>query len=233
MLARNGERAMPITLYYHPLSSFCHKVLIALYEHNMAFERRIVDVGNEADRAALTALWPFAKFPLIWDAATQRAVPESSIIIEFLDQTLASTGADHAPLIPLHAATALTVRLWDRTMDHYVQRPMQAVVANEYSAVKTDSAENRRTLSTAYALLNAQLQGREWLASPSFSLADCAAAPALFYGATVQPIPEELTNLHAYISRVFARPSVQRVLAEAKPYFEMYPFASQIPARFR
>jgi glutathione S-transferase len=224
---------MALTLYYHPLSSFCHKVLIALYEHNMAFEPRIIDLGNEADRAALSALWPFAKFPLLWDASTQRAVPESSIIIEFLDQILASGGANHTPLIPADAATALAVRLWDRTMDHHVQRPMQAIVANEYSAVKTDAAANRSTLSTAYALLDTQLQDREWLASPSFSLADCAAAPALFYGATVQPIPEALTNLHAYILRVFARPSVQRVLAEAKPFFKMYPFASQIPARFR
>jgi glutathione S-transferase len=101
---------MSLTLYYHPLSSFCQKALIALYEHGIDFEKRIIDLGNDADRAELQALWPIGKFPVIRDHAQQRSVPETTVIIEYLDRFYAG----QSRLIPDDWDTALEVRLWDR-----------------------------------------------------------------------------------------------------------------------
>lgn len=219
---------MSLTLYYHPLASFCHKVLIALYENGTAFEPRIIDLGKQADRAELEALWPLCKFPVIRDHARDRNVAESSVIIEYLDQFY--SGKER--LIPADAEPALEVRLWDRVFDSHVQEPMQAIVADRIFNTNADLARQRATLLTAYGMVERQLAGRSWIAGAAFSLADCAAAPALFYAATVQPFPPEYTALQAYFERLMARPSVQRVMQEAKPYFSMYPFAQQIPQRF-
>ncbi len=218
---------MSLTLYYHPLASYCHKVLIALYEHDIAFEPRLIDLGAEADRAELGALWPFCKFPLLRDHERQRTVPESSIIIEYLDPF-----ADRPPLIPRDANDALQVRLWDRIVDSYVHEPMQDIVLDHLRGTRSDTSGLRATIQTAYGLLDTQLATRPWLAGQTFSMADCAAAPALFYAHTLEAFPEPLVHLRAYFDRLMERPSVQRVLAEAKPYFPMYPFYSAIPARF-
>ena len=219
---------MSLTLYYHPLASYCHKVLVALYEHDIAFEPRIIDLGAEEDRAELGALWPFCKFPLLRDHERQRTVPESSIIIEYLDPF----AAPRPPLIPSDINEALQVRLWDRMVDNYVHEPMQDIVLDHLRGAKGDVSGLRATIQTAYALMDTQLATRPWMAGPTFSMADCAAAPALFYAHTLEPFPEPLVHLQAYFDTLMARPSVQRVLAEAKPYFPMYPFYSAIPARF-
>ena len=220
---------MALTLYYHPLSSYCHKVLIALYEHGVDFERRIIDLGNEADYAELKALWPPAKFPVIRDHSRARTVAEASIIIEYLDHYFPGNGR----LIPLGWHAALDARLWDRVFDHHVQGAMQEIVNDHFREVHRDLFKERKALATAYGMLEDRLDGRTWAAGEEFSMADCAAAPALFYASTMVPIPEQYVHLEAYFERLMARPSVARVLDEAKPYFKMFPFAQAIPPRFR
>ena len=220
---------MAITLYYHPLSSFCHKVLIALYEHGTAFEKRMIDLGVEEDRAELEAIWRIRKFPVIWDHARERDVPETSIIIEYLDHFY--PGA--ATLLPKDWEAAHDVRLWDRFFDNHVQGPMGAIVLDRITGSKGDMAGQRAALATAYRMIEERMAPREWIAGDAFSMADCAAAPALFYAATLESFPAETRHLTAYFERLMARPSVRRVLEEAKPYFSMYPFEEAIPARFR
>lgn len=220
---------MPLTLYYHPLSSYCHKVLIALYENGLEFEKRLVDLSNEADRAELQARWPIGKFPVIHDYTRQRDVPESTIIIEYLDRFYPGP----QPLVPEDREAALEVRLWDRFFDLYVQGPMQRIVADRLFSLHGDLNKERALLSTAYSMLERQMASRIWVASEAFSLADCAAVPALFYASTLLPFPGDCGHLSAYFERLIQRPSVQRVIDEAKPYFQFYPFAEAIPLRFR
>jgi glutathione S-transferase len=218
---------MSLTLYYHPLASFCHKVLIALYEHDIVFDKRLIDLGAESDRNALRSVWPVCKFPVIKDG--ERVVPESSTIIEYLDHVHAGA----VRLLPADWEAALAVRLWDRHFDNYVQGPVQQIVLDRLRGADADMSQERALLATSYAMIDQQLAGRTWIAGHDFSMADCAAAPALFYAATLVPFAEGQANLGAYFERLMARPSVRRVLDEAKPYFAMYPFAEAIPERFR
>jgi len=220
---------MPLTLYYHPLSSYCHKVLVALYEQAIEFEKKIIDLTSEADRSVLQALWPPCKFPVIRDHARQRNLAESSVIIEYLDHF----HAGQHPLIPADWDTALEVRLWDRFFDLHVQTPMQQIVADRLRGTHGDLTRERAALMTAYGMLERQLAGRTWVASPDFSLADCAACPALFYASTLLPFPTDYRHLQGYFERLTQRPSFQRVIDEARPYFSLYPFAEAIAQRFR
>jgi glutathione S-transferase len=220
---------MALTLYYHPLSSFCHKVLIALYEHGIDCQRRIIDLSSEADRAELSALWPLCKFPVIRDDANPQGLAESSVIIEYLDRAYC---AQHC-LLPGDCDIALQVRLWDRFFDQYVQGPLQRIVADRLHGANGDLSGERAMFTTAYGMLERQLASRTWVASPDFSLADCAAAPALFYASTLVPLPDDHPHLNGYFDRLTQRPSVQRVIDEAKPWFAFYPFAEAIPQRFR
>jgi glutathione S-transferase len=220
---------MTLTLYYHPLSSFCHKVLIALYENNIKFEPRIIDLSDDGDRAELQAMWPFCKFPVIRDHTRKRDVPETTVIIEYLDHFFAGD----RPLIPSDWEDALTVRLWDRFFDNYVHVPMQAIVGDRIRGSKGDMTIPRSTLETAYGMIDRHMEAKTWVSSQGFSLADCAAAPALFYASTLQPFPDNLSHLRIYFDRLAKRPSFRRVIEEAKPYFSLYPFAENIPQRFR
>jgi glutathione S-transferase len=219
---------MPLTLYYHPLASYCHKVLIALYENAIEFEKRIIDLADDADRAELQALWPIGKFPVISDHLRQRALPEATIIIEYLDRYYPGEQL----LIPNDWEAALEVRLWDRFFDNYVQEPMQQIVSDRLRSANADLSKQRSTLETAYAMLDHRMASRIWVAGQDFSLADCAAAPALFYASTLLPFPKEFKHLSAYFDRLTRRLSVQRVIDEARPYFSLYPFADAIPKRF-
>ena len=220
---------MALTLYYHPLASFCWKVLIALYENGTTFEKRVINLGDPADKAALEELWPFAKFPALRDPAHQRDVAETSIIIEYLDRFWAGP----QPLIPTDWDDALEVRLWDRVFDNHVQGPMQQIVADRMRNTRLDLTKERATLLTAYRMLDRHLASRTWVGRKMFSMADCAAAPALVYASTLEPIPGELGRLGEYFERLLKRASFQRVLEEAKPYFQFYPFAENIPPQFR
>ena len=193
------------------------------------FERRIIDLADAADRAELQALWPIGKFPVIHDHARQRSVPEATVIIEYLDRLY--PGQHH--LVPGDWDTALEVRLWDRFFDNYVQHPMQQIVSDRLLGANGDLTRERSLLTTAYGMLERQLASRTWVASADFSLADCAASPALFYASTLQPFPVNCSHLHAYFDRLTQRPSFQRVIDEARPYFALYPFAEAIAQRFR
>ena len=155
---------MPLTLYYHPLSSYCHKVLIALYENGVHFERRLINLGEEADRVELSALWPLAKFPVLKDDERDVALPESSIIIEHLDRHYPSTH----PLLPLDADAALQVRLWDRIVDNHVHSPLQRIVGDKIANGRANMDGLRETIGIAYAILDRQLAGRDWLAARPF-----------------------------------------------------------------
>jgi glutathione S-transferase len=223
---------MSLTLYYHPLASFCHKVLIALYEADISFHGRIIDLSNAEQHAEITALWPVGKFPVLRDEQRERTLPESSIIIEYLGRHFAGA----AGLLPDDAGARLEVRLWDRVFDNYVQAPMQKIVADrlrpEGEHDPRGVADARATLAIAYDTLERQLAQGEWAVGDRFTMADCAAAPALFYAAIVEPMPPRHTRLGDYFERLMSRASVRRTLDEARPYFPMFPFKDAIPARF-
>lgn len=223
---------MALALHYHPLSSYCHKVLIALYEMDLAFERHLLDLADPAVRDAFLRLWPTGKMPVLVDAG--EVVPESSIIIEHLQQR----HAGRARLIPADPQAALEVRLWDRLFDQYVMTPMQAIVADRLRpAAQRDAAAVARgeaALAASYEMIDRHVgPGRTWAAGGGFSMADCAATPALFYAATLVPLPPRLPHLCAYFERLLARPSVARTLEEARPYLRFYPAREGLAPRFR
>ncbi|TWB61825.1 glutathione S-transferase [Rhizobium sp. ERR 922] len=224
---------MSLILYQHPLASFCHKVLMALYENGTPFESRIIDLGNAESRASLVRLWPLAKFPVLRDEALDSTVPETSIIIEYLDRHY--PGATQ--LLPTELSDALCVRLWDRFFDLYVQEPMQAIVADVRRTDENRSPQSvgdaETLLRTAYGMIEKQLDGKIWITGDSLTMADCAAAPALFYAETLVPFAKEHGRLRAYYQRLIERPSFARVLQEAMPYFHMYPYSDKLPAQFR
>ena len=223
---------MTLTLLFHPLSSFCHKVLIALYENDTPFQPRIIDLGDAASRARLIELWPLAKFPVLRDEERNRSVPETSIIIEYLQL--------HYPgpvrLLPDDAEARLQVRLWDRFFDLHVNVPVQKIVGDRLKPEERRDAQGveqeKAALATAYGVLEKQLAGKEWAVGDAFTMADCAAAPALFYASILQPFGPQHRGLSAYFERLLQRPSVARTLAEARPYFSMFPYKEAMPARF-
>jgi glutathione S-transferase len=219
------------TLHYHPLSSYCHKVLIALDELAITVERRLLNLGDAAERAAFLALWPTGKMPLLVDEG--RPIPETSIIIEHLQRHHATPGRT---LIPHEPDAALTVRLWDRLFDQYVMTPMQALTADllrpEADRDSINVARAREGLQSAYAWIDRHLEGRNWVASETFSMADCAAAPALFYAVTHVPLGPQHTRLAAYFDRLMDHPSVARAIDEARPFFKYYPGRAGLSRRF-
>lgn len=219
---------MSLSLFYHPLSSYCQKVLIALYEAGIPFKGQIIDLGSEYDRATLSTHWSLCKFPVIRDTVRERSLPESSIIIEYLDNYY--PGA--ARLVPRDCESAIDVRLWDRIYDNYVQTPVQQIVAHRLKRSSADMSGHRSLLESTYRIIDKQVKSSAWAASDDFSLADCAAAPALFYANTLQPLPLELRYLNEYFERLMGRASVKRTLEQARPYFNLYPFAAAIPQRF-
>jgi glutathione S-transferase len=215
---------MSLTLHMHPLSSYCWKALIALYENDTPFEARVLDLSDPAVIAAFKALWPTTKMPLLCDTAQDRTVPETSIIIEYLQTAYPGP----VRFIPDDPDAALRTRLMDRLFDLYVMTPMQAIVADRIrpADVAKDPygvAQARRQLAMAYDLLETELAGRTWAAGEDFSLADCAAAPALFYANKLAPLDEDHPSVSAYLDRLLTRPSFVRVLQEAEPYFAMFP----------
>ncbi|MBB3410120.1 glutathione S-transferase [Rhizobium sp. BK316] len=224
---------MALVLYQHPLASFCHKVLIALYENATPFENRFVDLADEQSSADLLRFWPVGKIPILRDETRDSTVPETSVIIEYLDR--------HYPgpvsLVPEETNAGLQVRLWDRFFDLYVQVPMQKIVIDrlrpEGSADPHGVNEARGMLSLAYDMVEKQIDGKAWITGDAFTMADCAAAPALFYARTLVPLTEKRPELEAYYRRLLERPSFARVLKEALPYFKFYPYKEDLPDEFR
>jgi glutathione S-transferase len=214
---------MSLHLYFHPLSSFCQKVLIAFYENDTPFERHIVDLSDATSSAEFKKIWPIGKFPVVRDEAKERTIPESSIIIEYL--------AQHYPgrvqLVPTDADLARQTRLRDRFYDLYVQVPMQKVVGDRLRAAGKSDPHGvelaKASLQTAYRMIDEEMASKMWAMGDAFGMADCAAAPALFYANMVMPFGETHKNVARYFDRLMARPSYARAVEEARPYFHLFP----------
>ena len=215
---------MALVLYGHPLSSYTQKVLIALHENGTAFDFHSIAPDAPQHVADWLQRWPLRKFPVLVDG--DATVAESSIIIEHLQ--LHHPGP--APLLPADAAAALPVRFLDRFFDLHVMSPVQGAVGAALTGQAGRRAEGlaqaRQALDLAYAWLDAELAGRTWAAGEAFTLADCAAAPALFYADWVQPIAPAFGTLRAYRARLLARPSFARAVDAARPFRPLFPLGA-------
>ncbi|HEX8625368.1 MAG TPA: glutathione S-transferase family protein [Allosphingosinicella sp.] len=214
---------MTLTLYYHPFSSFCQKVLVALYERQVPFEGVVVDPSDPDRKAAFERIWPMGKFPVLRDGVRDVTLPESSLIVEYLDR--AHPGPP--PMVPGDPDAALEARRWDRFFDHYVEHPLQKVVGDslrpEGARDPHGVAEARALLARAYDLLEDELGGGgTWVAGEAFTLADCGAAPALFYANMVQSFAGR-PRLEAYYGRLRRRPCFTRVVDEARAFRPFFP----------
>ncbi|WP_394824635.1 glutathione S-transferase family protein [Pendulispora albinea] len=218
---------MGLTLYSHPLASYCQKVLIALYELEVPFEQHVVDLMNPAAAAEHIARWPVGKMPLLHDGSNDRTLPESSIIIEYLDRHYSGKASGKAPLLPADTERALHVRLQDRFYDLYVQTHIQKIVGDRIrpaGASDPHGVDGAKTqLRTAYDMIERSMASQPWAAGAAFTMADCAAAPALFYANLVVPFGDTHPNAAAYLARLRERPSVARTFEEAKPYLHLFP----------
>jgi glutathione S-transferase len=220
---------MSLALYFHPLASFCWKVLIALYENDTPFTPHVVDLLNERERAEFLKISPLGKFPALHDSGSGHTVLESTIIIEYLAQRFPGRTA----LLPKDPDDALRARYWDRFHDFYVHEPMQKVVADRRRAPNPRDPygvqQAKAQLEASYAVIDGEMSGKTWALGEEFSLADCAALPALYYGNRVHPFGAHAVTA-AYLERLLARPSVARVIREATPYFHMFPEEPRSPA---
>ncbi|HEY0626737.1 MAG TPA: glutathione S-transferase family protein [Allosphingosinicella sp.] len=214
---------MTLRLYYHPFASFCQKALIALYENGTKFEKELVDLGDPDSRAAFQKVWPFAKFPVLRDEARSVTVPESSVVIDYLQR--------HYPgpvrLIPEDPEVAMRAHVLDRVFDNYVATPLTKIVTDHFRAEGRRDPEGveqaRALIATSYKMLDDELtHGGEWAVGDALTLADCAAAPALFYSNIAVPFGEH-RNLAAYYARLASRPSFARAVDEARPYRHVFP----------
>jgi glutathione S-transferase len=214
---------MSLKLYYHPLSSFCQKVLIALYENATPFEPVFVDFANSESRKAFLEIWPIGKFPVLKDEARDHLVPESTTIIEYL--------AQHFPgavkLVPDDPDVARQTRFRDRFFDLYVAVPMQKIVLDrlraegQHDPVGVDQA--RAQMKTALDLIDEAMAKKTWAMGETFTMADCAAAPALAYANRVMPFSDSHRHAGKYLQRLVSRPSFARALKEAEPYQKNFP----------
>jgi glutathione S-transferase len=211
-------------LFAHPFSSYSQKALIALYENEIPFTFRMLAPDNPENGAEFAARWPIQRFPILVDG--NRTIFEASSIIEYLDV--------HYPgrsrLIPVDPDLAIDVRMMDRVFDNYVMGMMQKSVLDAIRPPDVRDAhgvaEARAMLDAAYAWLDGRMADREWAVGEAFTLADCAAAPALFYADWAQPIPPRFANLTAYRQRLLARPSFARAVEEARPYRAFFPLGA-------
>jgi glutathione S-transferase len=218
---------MPLALYFHPLSSFCMKVLVALYENDTPFTPQIVDLFDEAQGTAFRAIWPVGKFPVLRDEGRNRIIPETSVIIAHLDR--------HYPgptrLVPEDPDLASQMHVYDRVFDNYVNQNMQRVVFDRLRpkdkrdpyGVEHAKAHLRTTLDMIERDIAGRTSTKPWVMGEDFTMADCAAAPALFYADKITPLKDNHPQVAAYLGRLMRRPSFLRVLKEAKPYFGMFP----------
>jgi glutathione S-transferase len=214
---------MSLTLYYHPLSSYCWKVLIALYENDTPFTAVNVNLGDPAERAMLLNLWPVGKFPVLRDAARDFVVPESSVIIDYLDRFYPG----RIRFVPEEPVAAWQTRLKDRFYDLHLHEHVQKIVGERLRPAgckdPTGVDVAKEKLQTALGMIDAEMATRTWAMGDAFSLADCAALPPLFYANKLMPYALSHPNAAAYLGRLLARPAATRVLKEAEPYLHMFP----------
>jgi glutathione S-transferase len=220
-----GTQPAALALYGHPFSSYTQKVLIALFENATPFTLRNLDPAAPGDHAAeWKRRWPLAQFPVLVDG--DRTVAESSIVIEYLQLTRPGP----VPLIPDDPATALDVRFMDRYFDLHVMAPVQhavgAALTGDAARRNEGVAKAAEKLERAYAWLEGQWAGRAWAAGDAFTLADCAAAPALFYSDWTHPIADRYPALRAYRAQLLARPSVAQAVDGGRPYRHYFPLGA-------
>jgi glutathione S-transferase len=215
---------MALSLYFHPLSSFCQKALIALYENGTPFTPQKVDLMDEKESAAFRQIWPVGKFPVLRDDSTGTVVPESTTIIEYLAQHYPGP----VPLVPADATQAFAVRAQDRFYDLHVHLLTQKVITDRLRPAgqnDTFGVEHARDLlQTALRIIDKDMTRKTWAAGEAFTLADCAAAPTLFYyNRAVEPLKGSFDNVAAYLERLVKRPSYARALKEAEPFLKYVP----------
>ena len=213
---------MTLEFFAHPFSSYCQKALIAFYENDVPFTYRMLEDPGVGE--AFAALWPMKRFPILREG--ERVVLEASVIIEYLQ--VRHPGP--VKLIPEDPDLALEARMLDRVFDNYVMTPQGKFVYDSLRpADQRDAlgvAEARTMLDTSYTWLDERMQGRTWAVGETFTLADCAAAPALFYADWTYPIPEACTALKAYRRRLLDRPSFARAVNEARPFRHYFPLGA-------
>lgn len=213
---------MSLRLHFHPLSSYSQKALIALYENGTQFEPAVLNLMDADVTAAFRKVSPFGKMPALEDATRGHTVNEATTIIEYLDEHY--RGA--IKFIPADADQAWQIRMWDRFFDNYLHEFMQRTVAESFRADGSHDpytvAECKKKMFEFYALLEQHMKDREWIGA-HFSLAECAAAPSLFYANTIYPLGKEYPNARAYLGRLMERPSYARILEEAEPFFGFFP----------
>ena len=211
---------MAIELFAHPFSSYCQKAIIALHEHGVDWTLRMIEPGSEWN-TEWEAIWPIRRFPVLREGG--RVVPEASAIIEHLHARHRTT----TPLIPDDPDDAVEVRMLDRFFDHYVSDPQARIVVNalrrEDQRDPLAGQEAQELLDRAYAWLDARMAGRTWAVGEAFSMADCAAAPSLFYADWTHPIGDRFANVSAYRARMLRRPSIARAVDAARPYRQLFP----------
>ncbi|HEY1708727.1 MAG TPA: glutathione S-transferase family protein [Rhizomicrobium sp.] len=212
---------MTLKLYYHPLSSFCWKALIALYETGTPFEPVFVDLGDAKSRADFLAVWPIGKFPVLQDEARDHLVPESSIIIEYLAQHYPGS----SKLLPHDQDAARQVRMRDRFFDLHIHTPTQKIVGDR---IRPADRKDPQGVDDARALIRTALSiveegvGSGWAMGDNYTMADISASPALFYADKLKAL-EDFPKTQGYLERLKTRPSFARTLKEAEPYFQFFP----------
>ena len=215
---------MALQLYFHPFSSYCQKALVALYENAIPFDPHLLDGPDSPASLQLATLWPMKRFPVLVDG--DRTIIEASCIVEYVG--LRMPGA--VRLIPDDPLAALEVRTMDRFFDNYVATPQQKIV---FDALQPEGRRDpygvrlaREMLDTAYAWLDKVMARREWAVGDGFSLADCGAAPFLFYADWTHAIGNAHPNVAAYRRRLLERPSFARAVDEARPYRGFFPLGA-------
>lgn len=222
---------MSLTLYYHPFSSYCWKALLALHENNVPFTARTIDLSNEKEAAELKALWPIGKFPVLQDSSRNHIVPESSIIIEYVDQHYPGK----APLIPADRELARQTRMRDRFFDFYVMDQASKIITDHFRPAGKNDPHGvemaGKTLAKAYDVIEKDMANKTWAMGDSFTLADIAASPALFYADLVEPLASRHKNAAAYLDRLKTRPAFIKVLKDALAVLPPgFPYESQFKA---
>ncbi|WBU61150.1 glutathione S-transferase family protein [Paracoccus albus] len=215
---------MTLIVYGHPFSSYTQKVLIALYENDISFEFRMIAPDQPENTAEWADRWPIRKFPLLVDGNT--TVAETSIIIEYLDMN----HPGQVRFIPDDPDLALQVRFMDRFFDQHVMNAMQWAVDGALGLNGVQKEPGLEVaidkLNRAYAWLEQKLDGLKWALGDSFTMADCAAGPSLFYADWTHEIPQDCRNLRAYRDRLLARPSFARAIDEARPFRSYFPLGA-------
>ena len=215
---------MTIALYGHPFSSYTQKALIDFYENGLPFEFKMIGPEAPENFDCLRRAWSLAKFPMVEEGGTN--VFESTSIIEYLD--VKHPGS--VRLIPDDKDAAIEARMLDRVFDNYVMTPMNAIVRDALRAPEDRQAssvtEARSQLEAIYGWLDQRMASRTWAIGDAFTLADCAAAPSLFYADWAHPFPPALVHLRSYRQRLLARPSYDRANNEARPYRHYFPLGA-------